>query len=94
LRSFFVRLDETGRLRSRLPAMYEMRQFVDSGGLMSYGASSFDVNRRAAAFVYKKLRKGEPGEGGLVCRGVGKDRDRTASAATRRWQARESQGQE
>jgi len=35
----------------RLPAMYNFRQFPDSGGLMSYGPNVNDIHRRSAAFV-------------------------------------------
>ena len=34
--------------KSRLPAMYAAREFVEDGGLMSYGASQPDLFRRAA----------------------------------------------
>jgi putative tryptophan/tyrosine transport system substrate-binding protein len=39
----------------RLPAMYESREFVDDGGLISYGASIPDLTRRAAAYVVKVI---------------------------------------
>ncbi len=34
--------------KSRLPVMYQAREFVEAGGLMSYGASLTDLNRRSA----------------------------------------------
>jgi len=34
--------------QTRLPAMYTSREFVEAGGLMSYGANSADLHRRAA----------------------------------------------
>jgi putative ABC transport system substrate-binding protein len=37
--------------RSRLPGMYVSRQFVEAGGLMSYGVSLSDLWRRAAIYV-------------------------------------------
>ena len=40
----------------RLPAMYNFRQFPDSGGLMSYGAKVNDIHRRSATFVDKILK--------------------------------------
>jgi putative ABC transport system substrate-binding protein len=49
-----------GAARHRLPAMYEVRQYVDAGGLMAYGASLFELNRRAAAFVDKILKGAKP----------------------------------
>ena len=39
----------------RLSAMYESRDFVDDGGLISYGPNVPDLSRRAAAFVVKIL---------------------------------------
>src|SRR6185369_117055 len=46
--------------KHRLPAMYEHRDFVDSGGLMSYGPNLDDVFRRAAVFVDKILKGSKP----------------------------------
>jgi putative ABC transport system substrate-binding protein len=45
-----------------LPAMYEHRDFVDSGGLMSYGPNLDDVHRRAAAHVDKILKGTKPAD--------------------------------
>ena len=39
----------------RLPTMFEAREFVDDGGLNSYGQNITDVSRRAATFVVKVL---------------------------------------
>src|SRR5262249_50675153 len=44
----------------RLPAMYESRDFVDDGGLISYGPNVPDLSRRAAAFVVE-IRNGAKG---------------------------------
>jgi putative tryptophan/tyrosine transport system substrate-binding protein len=44
----------------RLPAMYESRDSVDEGGLISYGASIHDLTRRAATFVVKVLNGAKP----------------------------------
>ena len=44
---------------NRLPAMYGMRQFVDSGGLMSYGPSLVEMYRRAGYVVDKILKGGK-----------------------------------
>jgi putative ABC transport system substrate-binding protein len=41
--------------RHRLPAMYEHRDFVEAGGLMSYGADLREVFRRAASYVHRIL---------------------------------------
>jgi putative ABC transport system substrate-binding protein len=46
----------------RLPAIYELRLFVDAGGLMAYGPSSTDLWRRAAAYVDKILKGAKPAD--------------------------------
>jgi putative tryptophan/tyrosine transport system substrate-binding protein len=46
----------------RLPAIYESSDFVDVGGLMSYGANGRDQFRRAASYVDKILRGAKPGD--------------------------------
>jgi ABC-type uncharacterized transport system substrate-binding protein len=46
----------------RLPTMYESRDFVDDGGLISYGPNVPDLSRRAAAFVVKILNGAKPAE--------------------------------
>ena len=43
-------------LETRLPAMYQLKDAVDRGGLMSYGASLPDLGRRAAYYVDKILK--------------------------------------
>jgi putative ABC transport system substrate-binding protein len=48
--------------RSRLPSIYGQRDYVDDGGLMSYGPSSADLYRRAALFVNKILRGAKPAD--------------------------------
>jgi putative tryptophan/tyrosine transport system substrate-binding protein len=47
-------------VKSRLPATYPQSQYVESGGLMSYGVSIVDLNRRAAAYVDKILKGRKP----------------------------------
>jgi putative ABC transport system substrate-binding protein len=49
-------------IKSRLPATYQTRDYVDNGGLMSYGVSIDDLNRRAAAYVDKILKGRKPAE--------------------------------
>jgi putative ABC transport system substrate-binding protein len=46
----------------RLPAMYESRESVDDGGLISYGASIPDLTRRAAAVAAKVINGAKPGD--------------------------------
>jgi putative ABC transport system substrate-binding protein len=48
--------------QSRLAAMYEAREFVEAGGLMSYGMSFPDVWRRAATYVAKLLKGAKPAD--------------------------------
>jgi putative tryptophan/tyrosine transport system substrate-binding protein len=49
-------------LKSRLPATYPRRAFVEDGGLMSYGASISDLDRRAATYVDKILKGTKPAD--------------------------------
>src|SRR4029453_18610660 len=46
--------------KSRLPAIYYRRDFVEDGGLMSYDANRNDLSRRAALFVDKILKGAKP----------------------------------
>jgi putative ABC transport system substrate-binding protein len=45
-----------------MPAMYYRREFVDAGGLASYGASNIDANRQAGVYVARVLKGDKPGE--------------------------------
>lgn len=49
-------------LENRLPAMFGFREFVDMGGLISYGSSLPGLWRRAASYVDKILRGASPGD--------------------------------
>jgi putative ABC transport system substrate-binding protein len=49
-------------LKSRLPSMYINREFVEAGGLMSYGADQADSYRRVAYFVDRILQGAKPAE--------------------------------
>ena len=42
--------------------MYELRQYVEAGGLISYSADLIDIWRRAAAFVDKILKGARPAD--------------------------------
>jgi putative ABC transport system substrate-binding protein len=46
--------------RSHVPAIYHNRQFVDAGGLISYGVNFLDLYRRAAGYVDRILKGAKP----------------------------------
>jgi putative ABC transport system substrate-binding protein len=48
--------------KSRLPTIYHVPEFVEAGGLMSYGVSFIDLYRRAAAYVDKILKGAKPAD--------------------------------
>ncbi len=49
-------------LKSRLPSMYQNREAVDAGGLLSYGADLADSYRRVASYVDKILKGAKPAD--------------------------------
>ena len=49
-------------VKSRLPAIYYAPEWVEDGGLMSYGVSFTDLNRRAAIYVDKILKGAKPAD--------------------------------
>jgi ABC-type uncharacterized transport system substrate-binding protein len=49
-------------LKSRLPSVYENRESVDAGGLMSYGADFGESHRRVAYYVDKILKGAKPAD--------------------------------
>jgi len=49
-------------IKRRLPAIYDEVQYVDVGGLMSYGTHLADLQRRAAVFVDKILKGRKPAD--------------------------------
>jgi putative tryptophan/tyrosine transport system substrate-binding protein len=48
--------------KRRLPTMYAHSQYVDAGGLMSYGSHFNDIHRRAASYVDKILKGAKPAD--------------------------------
>ncbi len=48
--------------KSRIPAMWGERQFVEAGGLLSYAVNFYDQLRRAAIYVDKILKGAKPGD--------------------------------
>jgi putative ABC transport system substrate-binding protein len=59
--SMRARIVEFAR-ENKLPAIYETRDFVEAGGLMSYGPNIDVQYRRAAAYVDKILKGAKPGD--------------------------------
>jgi putative ABC transport system substrate-binding protein len=49
-------------LRHRIPAIYGRSDFIDAGGLVSYGTSFPDLYRRAAVYVDKILKGAKPAD--------------------------------
>jgi putative ABC transport system substrate-binding protein len=49
-------------VKSRLPVIYQRREYVEAGGLMSYGVSITDLDRRAATYVDKILKGAKPAD--------------------------------
>ncbi|MCA1514161.1 ABC transporter substrate binding protein [Bradyrhizobium sp. NBAIM01] len=48
--------------RNRFPAIHGVREFVEAGGLIAYGASLSDLSRRAATYVDKILKGTKPAD--------------------------------
>jgi putative tryptophan/tyrosine transport system substrate-binding protein len=61
MNTFRIRTN-TLALGARLPTMYGTREFVEAGGLMSYGSNFADQFRRAGHYVDKILRGAKPGD--------------------------------
>ena len=49
-------------LKRRLPSVYQSREAVDAGGLMSYGADQADIYRRVAYYVDRILKGAKPAD--------------------------------
>jgi len=47
---------------NKIPAIYELKQFVEAGGLMSYSADEADNYRRAATYIDKILKGTKPAD--------------------------------
>ena len=63
-RSFFAERKRIVELavKYQLPASYPQKEYVDEGGLMSYGADLADQYRRAAVYVDKILKGAKPAD--------------------------------
>jgi putative tryptophan/tyrosine transport system substrate-binding protein len=48
--------------KNRLPAIYGLREFVDAGGFIAYGAHILDLWRRSTGYVDKILRGAKPSD--------------------------------
>jgi putative tryptophan/tyrosine transport system substrate-binding protein len=48
--------------KNKLPSIYAQREYVDAGGLISYGPSTPDMHRRAATYVDKILKGTKPAD--------------------------------
>ena len=64
VRPFFVERKRIVELaiKYQLPAIYPQKEYVDEGGLMSYGTDSTDLFRRAAVYVDKILKGAKPAD--------------------------------
>jgi putative ABC transport system substrate-binding protein len=49
-------------LRHSLPSIFQYREFVEAGGLMSYGASNTESHRQLGAYVGRILAGAKPGD--------------------------------
>jgi len=49
-------------VKSRLPSIFHLREFADSGGLAAYGVDRADMFRRAATYVDKILKGAKPAD--------------------------------
>ncbi|MBI2349429.1 MAG: ABC transporter substrate-binding protein [Deltaproteobacteria bacterium] len=61
LRRFLKRITELAN-KNRLPSIYEVSEYVEGGGLMSYASSETESFRRAATYVDKILKGAKPAD--------------------------------
>jgi putative ABC transport system substrate-binding protein len=60
---YFARREVSGlALKHRMPAIYPLRDYVEAGGLVSYGVDFPDLSRRAAGYVARILKGAKPGD--------------------------------
>jgi len=62
-----VTLSNRGRIvefaaKHRIPAIYQLKEFVDAGGLMSYGPNTQSMLRRTAFYVERILKGAKPAD--------------------------------
>jgi putative ABC transport system substrate-binding protein len=67
IHGYVATLQNRGRIiefaaANRLPAIYPLREYVDEGGLLSYGANVADISRRAAHYVDRILKGAKPAD--------------------------------
>jgi putative ABC transport system substrate-binding protein len=63
--SHMVQLAQSS-IKNRLPAFYDRHDFVDAGGLISYGVNLPELSRRSAEYVDKIFKGAKPGDLTLV----------------------------
>ncbi len=61
-----VALIAQSTIKHRLPAIYDRTEFVEAGGLISYGANLAELSRRAAEYVDQILKGAKPSDLTLV----------------------------
>jgi putative tryptophan/tyrosine transport system substrate-binding protein len=62
LAQFNLKLIADLSIKNRLPAIYPRREFVEGGGMISYGPSQDETYKRAASYVDKILKGSKPAD--------------------------------